>query len=205
MKNDSRPMENDAKELKSPCEFLSKKERLILGFLKDCPKQYVEIIEYLEGKKVKRRTANNLLKETEKERKIFRIKKDGRIFYRFNDFPDQINALLLLLDNSRIEDPWDKLFCEKLSYNFKTLYPRDEPKQIVQSTCLELKATYDECRYAKWIEALGKLDVEAVKGVIQSLRLPLTRLKRIGESHDQKQHKDEERALDELEKNKRSS
>jgi triphosphoribosyl-dephospho-CoA synthetase len=156
-------MENDAKELKSPCEFLSKKERLILGFLKDCPKPYAEIIEHLGKQKVEKRTANNLLKRAEKERRIFRIKKDGRIFCRFNDFPDQINALLLLLDNSRIENPWDKLFCEKLSYNFKTLYPRYDPKQIVRSTFLELKAIYDRSRFVEWAEALRKLDVDALK------------------------------------------
>ena len=74
-------MNKGAKELKKPYELHSKNERLLLGFLQDSPKQYTEIISHLKTLNVNERTANNIIKRLEKDRKIFRIKKSKTIGY----------------------------------------------------------------------------------------------------------------------------
>ena len=165
-------MEKSAKELKKPYELLSKNERLLLGFLQDCPKQHTEIISHLKTLKVKERTANNIIKRLEKDRKIFRIKKAGnkRIFYRLNDFPNKIDALLAFLKICNTDNPWDKLFIDKLYYNIISLYPKHELKQILKITSLDLAINYKNY-YDILLEALSRIDIPKILGSLKKIRL----------------------------------
>ncbi len=160
MKKDPNIKETDAKELKKPYEFLSKNERLTLGFLEDCPKQYTETIDHLRAQGIEKRTANNILKRLEMAGRIFRIKKaeDGKIFYRINDFPDNIDALLQFLHLYKTNNPWENYFIERLGYNFKTLFPKYEPKQILKLTLIDLKISYDKYSFDTLLESIKRLN-----------------------------------------------
>jgi len=137
-------MNKGAKELKKPYELHSKNERLLLGFLQDSPKQYTEIISHLKTLNVNERTANNIIKRLEKDRKIFRIKKikNNRIFYRLNDFPDEVNGVLLVLSDWEVEKTEEQIFINKFKYNIMTLFPKYGLRRIHFNTILDVLVEY---------------------------------------------------------------
>lgn len=174
MKKDPNLTEGNAKELKKPYEFLSKNERLTLGFLQDCPKQSAEIIAHLGSLGIEKKTAYNLLKRLERARRILRIKKaeNRRIFYRINDLPENIDAWLQLLQLYKTTNPWEKLFIEKLDYNFKTLYPKYELKQILTATKLDLGLNFEKYIYDILSESIKKADISEFMKSLKTLPFP---------------------------------
>ena len=125
--------------------LVSKNERLLFDFLKEGPRQYSEIIEYLDKTGIKRRTANNLLKECCSSGKLFRIeRKGGKVFYRLNDFPKEVQLFLAFVDSY------------PHSNNFKKLL--DQLKDDVIK--LHGKLTFDQILnlWYAYIKGLGEVD-----------------------------------------------
>jgi hypothetical protein len=153
----------DSRELLSPCEFLQKNERIMLGFVKECPRSETEMNEYLESRRITGSAKDDLLNKELQTRKIFRVEKDGTIFYRFNDFPDEINAILILLENATDTEPWTRLLIDKLRYNIITSFPKYDLKRIVQATAIEVRLSYQQFlnqvskAAQEVVEALGKV------------------------------------------------
>ena len=67
--------------------------------LKEGPRRYSEMWNHFKEKGGSKSTFNRLLNENEENLRIFRIKKGGAVFYRINDFPYNVKALLVLLDH----------------------------------------------------------------------------------------------------------
>jgi hypothetical protein len=150
VQKDQKSKEEDAKQLKYPCELLTKNERVLLGFLKECPKPYTEITEhFVKNLGMNKRTVNNLLKKAEKEQKIFRVTRpqDKRVFYRVNDLPYEMKFLFLNMDSLRYEKAEDivvKLFLEKLKNNYILHYPQLGRQQILAMTKSQTKPAIEE-------------------------------------------------------------
>src|SRR4030042_6716480 len=103
--------------MQDSCTFLSEKERLIIDFLKNGPKWRSEIISYLKTRKIAVRTANKILNEMVEAGRLFRVKRNEKVFYRLNDLPDEIKAKLALLGTLRIAQPGIKPFVDCLTTN----------------------------------------------------------------------------------------
>ena len=155
-------------EYLSPCEFLPKDERIMLGFVKECPKPETEIVEYLKSKQITDLATVELLNKAVQTRRILRIEKDGAIFYRFNDFPDKVNAVLFLLDALTDTDQWIRLFIDKLRYNIITQFPKYDLKPIFQSTIVEILVIYQQFQtnyqqfLSQLLKTLGETDLQSI-------------------------------------------
>jgi len=158
-------------EYLSAYEFLLKNERIMFGFVKECPKPEMEIVEYLESAGMTRSVAIDLLNKAAQARKIFRIKKDGTIFYRFNDFPDNINAILTLLEVAIDTEPWTRLLIDKLRYNIITSFPKYDLKRIVQATAIEVQLTYQQ-----FLNQVSKATQEVIKEVFESISKQISKI-----------------------------
>jgi hypothetical protein len=77
---------------------LTEEERVLFSFLKDGPRKYSAIWRYLKENGTSQSTLNRLLNKNVEENRIFRIEKGNSVFYKLNDFPFNVNALLVLLD-----------------------------------------------------------------------------------------------------------
>jgi len=79
--------------------FVSKKGRKLLNVLEDAGGilLYNEVVKEMKGV-CSESTTNRLLNDLSDKGLIFRIEHDGKIFYRINDFPLNVKALLVLLD-----------------------------------------------------------------------------------------------------------
>lgn len=88
--------------------LLTKEERQLFSFLKEGPRTYSELCKYLQGKEISKSKTNRLLKKNVEENRIFRIEKEKNVFYKINDFPLNVNALLVFV-NSAIKERENKL------------------------------------------------------------------------------------------------
>lgn len=118
--------------------LVSKNERLLLDILKEGRKQYSEIVDLLGKKQIKKRTANNLLKKLD-GKKIFRIEKDGNVFYRLNDFPREIQLFLAFIDSYPDKDGF-KYLLTQIKNDVIRLYPKMTFQQILAFWQVNLKA-----------------------------------------------------------------
>lgn len=83
----------------SQCSFLTERERRIIEYLKDEPKQRVNIITYM-GPKTKT-TTERLLKRLEEKKAIFCVQVDGSVFYKRNIFTPKIMEFFNLADMTK--------------------------------------------------------------------------------------------------------
>lgn len=152
--------------MQSQCEFLTKNERTIIDLLKESPKQYTEIIDFLkkEWKPKKessiKRTANNLLNRMEEKREIFRIEIDGKVFYKLNIFPAKIQHFFRLVDY---------LNQAKLNPG----YPRDDAWKILLEIKDEVLRNYPAIPFEKILKRHREYISFAkpkLKGIIQILK-----------------------------------
>lgn len=67
-----------------PGHLLTKKDRLLLEYLEEGPRNYAEIVNYLEELGVSKRTSNRLLNKNMKEKRILRIETGNNVFYTVN-------------------------------------------------------------------------------------------------------------------------
>ena len=154
-------------ELVSSCEFLRKNERILLGFVGECPKPEEEIVEYLKSKQITESATVDLLNKAVQTRRVFRVEIDGVVFYRFNDFPDKVNFLLLCLDAATEKDSWVRLFIEKLKHNIITQFPKYDLKMIYQSTIVEISIRYQQFQNEnqqlvnQLLKTLSEIDLKA--------------------------------------------
>lgn len=88
--------------------FLTEDERELFSFLKDGPRTYSEICRKLETKGLSKSKSNRLLKKNVRENRIFRIEKGKNVFYKLNDFPVNVNTLVVFI-NSAIKEKKDLL------------------------------------------------------------------------------------------------
>lgn len=130
-----------AKRMQNP-KFLSGNERTLLEFLRNGPRQYSEIVAHLGTNKIAQRTANDLLNEMVDTRKLFRVERRGKTFYRLNDFPDELKVKLALIDTWQRAQPEIKPLVDTLITNLALFYPKVKYEGIVKLTFVELSAQY---------------------------------------------------------------
>jgi hypothetical protein len=123
-------------------KFLSGNERTLLEFLRNGPRQYSEIVAHLGTNKIAQRTANDLLNEMVDTRKLFRVERRGKTFYRLNDFPDELKVKLALIDTWQRAQPEIKPLVDTLITNLALFYPKVKYEGIVKLTFVELSAQY---------------------------------------------------------------
>ena len=78
----------------SPNICLTDNERALCEFLAESPKQHRQIVTFLESLKVSESTANTMLNRMTDNYQIFRIEREGAVFYRVNDFPVETQRLI---------------------------------------------------------------------------------------------------------------
>ena len=79
-----------------------------------------------------------------------RIEHDGNIFYRINDFPLEVKALLSVLNSlkgigeTEEEEKLVQVFVSALRRNIIMLYPKSRVEGIFELTVGELKAKFED-------------------------------------------------------------
>jgi hypothetical protein len=124
------------------------------------PLRYSEIVKEMEGQGVSPSKTNSLLNELSEKGLIFRIEKDRKVFYRFNDFPVKVKAVLSGIAAFKGEVPEEELGkrnpFEILKQNILTLYPKLDLDRILDLTEEEVKAEYAEDSFMRKVIAKFK-------------------------------------------------
>jgi len=129
-------------------QLATKEERLLFDFLKDGTKQHNEIVRELKRKEISESKINRILKENEGKR-VFRIKKDGKAFYRLNDFPKKVLLFFAFVDSYAENKPLKDVF-HAMKHDVLTLYPKLTFEQILDT-------------WHVYFQALSKGDKQAAK------------------------------------------
>lgn len=133
--------------MSSDFHFTTKENRFLLNFLKSAggPLIYTEIVKELEKRKVcSRSKTNGLLNVLSEKGLVFRIEKGNNVFYRLNDFPEDVKVLLSGLDAMAKKEPEMEWMFEAWKKNILTLYPKMDMDKIADLTLFEVKAKYEK-------------------------------------------------------------
>lgn len=150
------------KTMSSDFHFTTKEGRSLLDFLKSAGGvlRYNEIVKAMKGQKVSKSTTNRLLNELSEKGLIFKIEKEGKTFYRLNDFPDDIKLILSATDVMAKESSKEELGIrnpfEVLKQNILTLYPKMDMNKILDLTKAEVETEYEKDPFMQQIIAKFK-------------------------------------------------
>jgi hypothetical protein len=121
--------------------FSARQEREILDLLeKEGPKLHNDIIKALKkrSKGFSESRLNDYLNGMVAKDRIFRIEKDGKIWYRINNFPPNIKGIIAILRTLEQHDPTTKSFTHKYIENLCLFHGKLPDENILKLTILEL-------------------------------------------------------------------
>lgn len=148
--------------MSSDFHFTAKEGRSLLDFLKSAEGvlRHNEIVKAMKRQRVSESTTNRLLNELSEKGLIFRIEKEGKneVYYRLNDFPEDVNLLLSGLGAMAKKEPEMEWMFEAWKKNILTLYPKMDMDKIADLTLFEVQAKYEKDSFMqKVIEKFKKM------------------------------------------------